>query len=202
MRSETGGTLNPSIPNAAGSGAVGLIQFMPATARGLGTSTEELSRMSQTQQLRYVEAYFRQARLPRGASAGMIYAHTFMPAAARNNPNQLAVRGTNYYSANQGLDVNDDGIISIDDLDRFLRGERRGRTSGQRVSSTPQIGSAMAESSTATEAERMRRLQSSSAIIQQLGVEQTGSRSSVSSGQTATGTEDVALNYRLRQAIA
>lgn len=202
MRSETGGTLNPSIPNAAGSGAVGLIQFMPATARGLGTSTEELSRMSQTQQLRYVEAYFRQTRLPRGASAGMIYAHTFMPAAARNNPDQLAVRGTNYYSANQGLDVNDDGIISIDDLDRFLRGERRGRTSGQRVSSTPQTGSAMAGSSTSTEAERMRRLQSSSAIIQQLGVEQNSSRSSVSSGQTATSTEDVALNYRLRQAIA
>jgi hypothetical protein len=74
---------------------------------------------------------------------------------------------------------------------------------GQRVSSTPQTGSAMAESSTATEAERMRRLaQSSLAIIQQTGAEQGSNRSSITSGQTATSTEDVTLNFRLRQAVA
>ena len=31
MSFETGGTFSPSIPNAAGSGATGLIQFMPST---------------------------------------------------------------------------------------------------------------------------------------------------------------------------
>ena len=37
MSFETGGTFNPGIRNAAGSGATGLIQFMPSTAAGLGT---------------------------------------------------------------------------------------------------------------------------------------------------------------------
>src|SRR5205085_3198990 len=42
MSFESGGTFSPSIKNAAGSGAVGLIQFMPPTAKGLGTSTAAL----------------------------------------------------------------------------------------------------------------------------------------------------------------
>jgi hypothetical protein len=39
MACESAGTVNPSVLNAAGSGAVGLIQFMPSTARDLGTTT-------------------------------------------------------------------------------------------------------------------------------------------------------------------
>ena len=35
MSFETGGTFDPGIRNAAGSGATGLIQFMPSTAAGL-----------------------------------------------------------------------------------------------------------------------------------------------------------------------
>lgn len=38
MAFESGETFSPSIKNAAGSGAVGLIQFMPSTAKALGTS--------------------------------------------------------------------------------------------------------------------------------------------------------------------
>ena len=57
MSFETGGTFNPSIPNAAGSGATGLIQFMPSTARGLGTTTEALAQMSRAEQMQYVEKY-------------------------------------------------------------------------------------------------------------------------------------------------
>lgn len=33
MAFESGGTFSPSIKNAAGSGAIGLIQFMPSTAQ-------------------------------------------------------------------------------------------------------------------------------------------------------------------------
>ena len=39
MSFETGGTFDPAQKNMAGSGATGLIQFMPDTAKGLGTST-------------------------------------------------------------------------------------------------------------------------------------------------------------------
>ena len=37
MAFETGRSFDPAITNHAGSGATGLIQFMPATAKGLGT---------------------------------------------------------------------------------------------------------------------------------------------------------------------
>ena len=57
---ETGGKYDPSIQNSIG--ATGLIQFMPRTAKGLGTSVDALARMSALQQLDYVYKY-----LDRGA---------------------------------------------------------------------------------------------------------------------------------------
>ena len=59
MAFESGETFSPSIRNAAGSGAVGLIQFMPSTAGALGTTTEALAAMTAVQQLKYVEKYFK-----------------------------------------------------------------------------------------------------------------------------------------------
>ena len=46
MSFETGGTFDPGISNAAGSGATGLIQFMPSTARGLRYQHRSLAGMS------------------------------------------------------------------------------------------------------------------------------------------------------------
>jgi hypothetical protein len=51
-------TLNPSEKNKAGSKAMGLIQFMPKTAANLGTTTDELSRMTPVEQMEYVRRYF------------------------------------------------------------------------------------------------------------------------------------------------
>lgn len=48
---------NPAIVNQA-SGATGLIQFMPTTAKGLGTTTTALAGMNTAQQFAYVEKYF------------------------------------------------------------------------------------------------------------------------------------------------
>ena len=50
--------LNPKAVNPI-SGATGLIQFMPSTARSLGTTTDVLKRMNNVQQLDYVLAYLR-----------------------------------------------------------------------------------------------------------------------------------------------
>jgi hypothetical protein len=58
MAWESGRSFSPSKKNMAGSGATGLIQFMPATATGLGTSTSALALMSAEQQLDWVEKYF------------------------------------------------------------------------------------------------------------------------------------------------
>lgn len=52
---ESAGTWNPSITNSIG--ATGLIQIMPTTAIGLGTSTEKLRKMSFSEQLVYVDKY-------------------------------------------------------------------------------------------------------------------------------------------------
>jgi len=58
MAWESGRSFSPSVKNAAGSGAVGLIQFMPSTARSLGTTTAALAEMTAEQQLSYVLRYF------------------------------------------------------------------------------------------------------------------------------------------------
>ncbi len=55
---ESGRTFSAKIVNKAGSGATGLIQFMPTTAKGLGTTCEALARMTPEDQLNYVWKYF------------------------------------------------------------------------------------------------------------------------------------------------
>lgn len=59
MLYETGGTLSPSARNKR-TNATGLIQFMPATARGLGTNIDALSQMSPQEQLVFVQKYLKQ----------------------------------------------------------------------------------------------------------------------------------------------
>src|SRR3990167_3056635 len=58
MAFETNRTFDPGQCNAAGSGAIGLIQFMPSTAHLLGTTTEQLAQMTAVEQLAYVRRYF------------------------------------------------------------------------------------------------------------------------------------------------
>jgi hypothetical protein len=62
------------------SGATGLIQFMPATAAGLGTSVSALRQMTNIQQLEYVYKYFKpySGRLK---SVTDLYAVVFFPVA-------------------------------------------------------------------------------------------------------------------------
>lgn len=58
MNFESAGTFNPAIQNPYTKGT-GLIQFMPNTAKGLGTSIEQLKNMTNVQQLYYVYKYFK-----------------------------------------------------------------------------------------------------------------------------------------------
>ena len=50
MAFETGRTFSPSVRNEV-SGATGLIQFMPSTAKGMGLTTAELAGMTAEDQL-------------------------------------------------------------------------------------------------------------------------------------------------------
>lgn len=118
MNSESG--IRADIQNAAGSKAVGLIQFMPSTAKALGTTTEELKSMSAVEQLDYVEKYINYAKKIGGIDsskqldAGTLYTLVFLP--AYSNRNILTSQGEKFYSANKGLDVNKDGQITKADM--------------------------------------------------------------------------------------
>ena len=116
MSFETGGTFSPSQKNQAGSGATGLIQFMPSTAAGLGTSTSALAAMSRAEQMKYVEKYFDQQRLPKGASFEDLYMSILYPKAiGKPNSYKLFGKGGDMpgaYAQNAGLDTDGDGAVS------------------------------------------------------------------------------------------
>jgi hypothetical protein len=118
MSFETGGTFDPAQKNLQGSGATGLIQFMPSTAKGLGTSTEELSKMTRTEQLKYVDKYFSNKGIE-GGNLDDLYMAILFPVAVGKPDNFVlfgkgaieGYRGT-AYEQNSGLDLNRDGSIT------------------------------------------------------------------------------------------
>ena len=115
MGFESGGTFSPSKRNEAGSGATGLIQFMPDTAKGLGTTTDALSKMTRAQQLKYVDKYF-SGTLNKGASLSDVYMSILMPAAV-GKPDNTVLFGPGGimpggYAQNAGLDLNKDGKVT------------------------------------------------------------------------------------------
>lgn len=110
MSFESGGTFNPAIRN--GIGATGLIQFLPGTAEGLGTTTGALARMTPTEQLRYVEKYFDQEKF-RGRLGSLegLYTAVLSGRARQNSDDVLFNQGTRAYQQNP-LDWNRDGRIT------------------------------------------------------------------------------------------
>lgn len=111
MAFESARTFSPSIENPY-SGAVGLIQFMPSTARGLGTTTAALKRMTALAQLDYVRRYF----LPykgRLKDLNDLYMAILWPRAiGRPSSYVLFAAGSREYRQNKGLDVNTDGVVT------------------------------------------------------------------------------------------
>lgn len=116
MAFESGETFSPSIKNAAGSGAVGLIQFMPSTAQALGTTTQQLANMSAVKQLDYVEKYF-QPKLGRLKTLEDTYMAILWPIAIGKSNNYVLfdrkdAEHPKRYIQNAGLDFNGDGLIT------------------------------------------------------------------------------------------
>lgn len=108
---ESGETFSPSIKNAAGSGATGLIQFMPATAKALGTSVTALAKMTAEDQIKYVYKYF----LPykgRLKTLEDVYMAILWPRAIGKPETFPLFTGGVAYRQNAGLDTNKDGIVT------------------------------------------------------------------------------------------
>jgi hypothetical protein len=128
---ESARTFSASVQNQAGSGATGLIQFMPATAKGLGTTTSALRLMTPEGQLDYVEAYFK-PYLARLYSLSDFYMAILLPGCIGKPEDHVLFSGGVAYRQNSGLDANTDGKITKAEaaarVERYFRlGIERGR---------------------------------------------------------------------------
>lgn len=114
MAFESGETFSPSVKNGAGSGATGLIQFMPSTAKSLGTTTDKLAKMTQLEQLNYVYKYFAPHK-GKLKNLGDIYMAILWPAGIGKADDWVLWDNKKrpvIYRQNSGLDVNKDGVIT------------------------------------------------------------------------------------------
>lgn len=111
MAFETGETFSATVKNAAGSGAVGLIQFMPATAAYLHTSVDELVAMTAEKQLAWVEKYF-QPYAPRINSLSDCYMAILLPKYVGKPDDSVLFSEGIAYRQNSGLDMDKDGKIT------------------------------------------------------------------------------------------
>lgn len=105
---ESGGTFDPAKKNMGGSGATGLIQFMPDVAKEYGTTTEALGAMSFDEQMKYVEAYFVKKGIGKNGKKTSL---ADMYNAVQGVPKSGYKEGTKAYDQNKAWDVNKDGVI-------------------------------------------------------------------------------------------
>ncbi len=124
MAWESGCTFSASEATSAGSGAVGLIQFMPQTAGQLHTTTAKLAAMTALAQLDYVDLYFRPWR-GKLHNLGDLYCAILWPdAVGKPDSYVMFTEGGAHpalYLRNRGLDVDHSGHYHA------IRGRRRHR---------------------------------------------------------------------------
>lgn len=108
------------------SGATGLIQFMPSTAKGLGTTTAELASMDSVRQLDYVYEYLKSKKGKLNNVEDM-YMAVLWPAAC-GKPSDTVIFDSSStkefirkaYSQNSGLDINRDGTVTKAEAARMV----------------------------------------------------------------------------------
>lgn len=114
MAWESGETFRANVKNAAGSGATGLIQFMPSTARALGTTTAALAAMTPEDQIRYVYEYFK-PYAGRLNNLGDIYMAILWPKGVGKSDDYVLFdkgKTPTTFRQNAGLDVNRNGQVT------------------------------------------------------------------------------------------
>lgn len=118
---ESGGRASAENP----SGATGLIQFMPEIAKSLGTTTEELKKMSPAEQLPFVIEYFKSRGVTEKHDQGDYYVAVAAPAfLGKPDSTEVYKRGTPEYDQNPSWDVNKDGVVTVGDLKRWGGGKK------------------------------------------------------------------------------
>lgn len=116
MAFESGETFSPRVRNAAGSGAIGLIQFMPDTAVALGTSVNKLAAMSAVDQLDFVAKYFAPHK-GKLNNLGDIYMAILWPSGVGKDDSYVLfdradIKHPKRYRLNAGLDADKNGNVT------------------------------------------------------------------------------------------
>ena len=111
MAFETGERFTANVQNPS-TRATGLIQFMPATAKALGTTIEALAAMTAVDQLDWVAKYLGPYK-NRMKTLSDVYMTILWPAAV-GKPEAYALfkKPSKAYDQNAGLDANKDGVIT------------------------------------------------------------------------------------------
>jgi len=119
---ETGGAWRTDIQNET-TKAVGLIGFMPSTAKNLGTTVDNLRAQTFEQQLGYVVRYFQAIGISKLKRPVDYYAAVFWPAAIGTDDSYVIAKlGSPAYAANKGLDRHGNGQITTADLRETIEG--------------------------------------------------------------------------------
>lgn len=115
-------SMNPQAKNRY-SGATGLIQFMPSTAYGLGTTVEELYNMDGIEQLDYVRKYFSPWK-NKIKSLTDCYLVVFYPSAVGKSDNYILgdtiARQELIAEQNAGLDTDKNKAITKKEVTNFF----------------------------------------------------------------------------------
>ena len=126
MAFETGESFRADQPNLAGGSAIGLIQFTKPAWRSVGTTRDDLAKMTAVEQLEYVRKYF----LPykgRLKTLEDVYMVILCPAAVGKGPDGTLyakddVKYPQNYEANKGLDNDpNDGKITVGECAAVLK---------------------------------------------------------------------------------
>jgi hypothetical protein len=118
---ESASSFSPSIQNSIG--ATGLIQFIPSTAIGLGTTTTALKNMSAVEQLDYVEKYLNTYKGKLKSYVDTYFA-VFFPLAI-GKPDDWVVQGGGVSASqiakqNPAFDVNKDGKVQVWEVKKIM----------------------------------------------------------------------------------
>ena len=145
MSFETGGEFSPATRNRMESGATGLIQFMPDTAKGLGTTTDALAKMTPEQQLDYVEKYLAPHKGRIGNLKDLYMAILYPAAVGKSEDTVLFTpdKTPKAYLQNAGLDTGKKGYVTVGDAVAAVQ-----RTTGIEPTATAKTPSAPAPGGT------------------------------------------------------
>jgi len=122
MHSES--KFNAGVQNYKGSGATGLIQWMPATAKDFGVTVETIRNASHIEQMDLVYKYLHSKRLAHKEYDNLtdLYLAILYPKAmVEDYCYTLYAYPEKAYTMNSGLDVDKDKRVTVQDIDRYLK---------------------------------------------------------------------------------